>query len=161
VGLSFHGEVFLLDFDVDRMVNETLYDLILKMCQKWNIKWLFVEGNSLDDYIIQPMQKFLVRNGWPANVEAVHRAGNTGSKIDAIRGLIPLYKMGQVWHPPGRGGVLVDQLMRLGRSKYDDLADCFSYVNKIQTLRNIGRNPKKGSVYRGNRSALFQKGTMV
>jgi predicted phage terminase large subunit-like protein len=152
VALPYWGEVYLLDFECDRKVNDALYVQIVDLAKRWKINEIYVETNGINDYITDPLEKFLIRNGVIASVTGVHA---TAAKEDRIMGLIPLYKMGQVYHPPGKEGLIEDQLLQFPRSKYDDLMDCFAYVNKIQTDRGIGRAPLvKGGVYYGNDEEL-------
>ena len=151
LGLPYTGEVYDLDYDMDRQVNEAMYDKVVRMCQKWNIHQVFVETNGLDKYITDPMQKYLNRNGIKALVRGIHA---TGHKDDRIQALIPLYKMGQVYHSAERHTELEDQLLLHPRSKFDDVADCFSYCVYLQTLLNRGRYSKANQIYRGDYAKL-------
>lgn len=158
VGLPFHGEVYLLDMFNDRKVTEAFYEEIYQYAVRWMVNIIYVETNGLDDYILDPLQKYLRRRGLLALVEPM-RAPSTTSKQDRIFGLVPLYKLGQIYHPDTEARrELESQLLAHPFSKFDDLADCFSYVNKVMTDRHIGFVSDPSSVYVGSDALLNQGG---
>lgn len=69
-----------------------------------------------------------LRNKYPYVVPLKH--GGI-MKETRIRGLIPRYEAGTIYHIVGKCGVLESQLLRFPHSKFDDVADSAQYQNKI------------------------------
>lgn len=68
------------------------------------------------------------RNRWPYVVPLKH--GGI-MKETRIRGLLPRYEAGTIYHLEGKCTVLEDQLLRFPKAVHDDCADSAQYQNKI------------------------------
>lgn len=74
------------------------------------------------------LEECALRNKYPYVVPLKH--GGI-MKETRIRGLIPRYEVGTIYHIIGKCGVLESQLLRFPHSKFDDVADSAQYQNKI------------------------------
>lgn len=82
---------------------------------------------------VEAIEPFLIdecalRNKYPYVVPLKH--GGI-MKETRIRGLIPRYEAGTIYHIIGRCSVLEEQLIRFPNAKHDDVADSAQYQNKI------------------------------
>lgn len=167
-GATIYGHGFELESQAIRKVNDDMYEEALNFCRKWLLRDIYVETNGLEDYITQPLQNYLRKNGWLCNVWGIHSSGNKEDRIATLR---PGYKKGHFWHNPHAerlqtvAGVLDEngepvllseleaQLLN-DRSKYDDLKDCWATFTKIMTLRNMGRLGEDSKIYIPNSSVM-------
>ena len=68
------------------------------------------------------------RNKYPRIVELKHGGIQ---KETRIRGLIPRYANGDIFHITGECDALEDELMRFPKSRFDDVSDSFAYSSQI------------------------------
>ncbi len=69
---------------------------------------------------------------------------NSAAKVDRIRGLIPLYKSGVIFHRRGVDNELERELLQFPKGKHDDRIDALSML--LQVVKNTGKG--HASVFR-------------
>lgn len=99
----------------------------------------------IEPYFIQECQK---RRVYPMVVPLKH--GGV-MKETRIRGLIPRYEQGKMFHIEGKCGALEDELLRFPKGKNDDVADAAQYQNKI--AEPYIPNDEEFGLYKGNFSS--------
>lgn len=126
------------------LINEKLHadeivDHALNMCEQINSNVLAVEVTSLKEFITFPIRNEIARRG--INVELVELSPRM-KKEDRAKGLIPLYRRGQVLHAPVGMAALEAQLLSFPRPRYWDALDCAAYVVELFDIgaRYFGRH---------------------
>lgn len=111
-----------------RFNSKGLIDLIFQLCDEGFEKIGLEETaftEAVEPFFIDECAK---RNKYPYVVPLKH--GGI-MKETRIRGLIPRYEAGTIYHIEGRCQVLEDQLIRFPKARHDDVADSAQYQNKI------------------------------
>jgi hypothetical protein len=65
------------------------------------------------------------------------------SKIDRIKGLIPFYEQGKVWHREGQCELLEEELLWLGEGSHPDIADAHAYGVKLWIAPGVSSEEKE------------------
>lgn len=140
VGFNRFGEVFVLDYDMERVTEDNLYKLVSKQCKRWNIKHVYGETNKLGDFLTKPLLKYLRGDKIMAHVTGIHAKGKKGDRIYA---LYPLFSQHRVHFNIHRYKELAKQLLDWPAADYDDLMDTLAHALWVMAERNIGRAPKE------------------
>jgi phage terminase large subunit-like protein len=108
--------------------SKTLIDLIFQMHDE-GFEKIGIEQTAYSE-AIEPffLEECKVRNKYPYVVQLKH--GGI-MKETRIRGLIPRYEAGTIYHIEGDCEALEDELLRFPKGLHDDVADSAQYQNKI------------------------------
>lgn len=111
-----------------RFNSKGLIDLVFQLHDE-GFEKIGIEETAFTE-AIEPffLDECALRNKYPYVVALKH--GGI-MKETRIRGLIPRYEAGTIYHIIGRCGALENQLLRFPHSKFDDVADSAQYQNKI------------------------------
>ena len=140
VGLGYdprRKRICLLDCVNKRMEPDEIYEQSYEMARRLRTTIIAVKVTSLNLFITYPFNTYLSTKGYP-NVEEVKETRN---KLERIRELAPIYRMGFFWHHsdgPDKGvnAALEAQLCTFPRSKFLDVADCVADVIPLLSLSN-------------------------
>ncbi len=111
-----------------RFNSKGLIDLIFRLHDE-GFEKIGIEATAYTE-AIEPffLEECRVRNKYPYVVPLKH--GGV-MKETRIRGLIPRYEAGTIYHIEGKCEVLEEQLLKFPRGIHDDVADSTQYQNKI------------------------------
>lgn len=140
VGLGYDAKrkrICLLDCVNEKLEPENIYKAAYEMAVNIRTTIIAVKVTSLNLFITYPFNTYLSTKGYP-NVEEVKE---TRDKLERIRELAPIYRMGFFWHHsdgPGEGvnTALEAQLLTFPRSKFLDVADAVADVIPLLSLSN-------------------------
>ncbi len=126
VGLSMSkNKIFVLDLDAGRFHPDELYEKAFEMCRRYRSRVLAYEVTSLHEFISYPLKTAAAQKGMVLEfIELQAR----GSKEERVRGLIPFYRRGEVFHNRANCGKLEAQLLSFPRSKKWDCMDVLAYI---------------------------------
>lgn len=126
------GAIYQLDTVNKKLHPNELYEEIYKMAVRLRTTTIAVEVTSLNEFITYPLNNFLSQKGYPPVVELKARQ----NKLERIKQLAPLYRMGAIYHNPVKSirEPLENQLSTFPRSKYLDVADCSAYMIELFAL---------------------------
>jgi hypothetical protein len=102
------------------------------MKSKWNATVIAVEVTSLNEFITYPLKNELRRRkvfGYTF-IELKPR----DKKENRIKALMPLYRLGLIYHNPLVCDKLEDQLLHFPASKLLDVMDAFAYIAELFTI---------------------------
>lgn len=119
---------WMLDAREYRFNSKGLIDLIFQLKDE-GFEKIGIEETAFTE-AIEPffLDECRLRNSWPYVVPLKHGGVMKESRI---RGLIPRYEAGTIFHIIGRCDVLEEQLVRFPNALHDDVADAAQYQNKI------------------------------
>lgn len=131
-----------------RLYPDELYEEMFNQVKQFNSFILGFETTGLNEFISQPIQsECRVRNLHPILMELQARKGvGEKGKIERIKTLAPLYKLGYIYHNPVNCGPLELQLLAFPRSKRWDVMDGFAYITHIMDKFAIYFDPTDGPV---------------
>ena len=117
----------------ERFYPDQLYDEMFRQVVMFKSFVLGYEVTGLNEFIIQPVEsECRVRGIHPILLELTAKRGvHEKGKIERIRTLAPLYKLGYVYHNKANSGPLEAQLLSFPRSKLWDVMDGFAYITWI------------------------------
>ena len=130
----------------ERFYPDELYDEMFSQVLRFNSFILGYEVTGLNEFIIQPIEnECRVRGIHPLLVELQAKRGiHEKGKIERIRTLVPLYKLGYVYHNKSNCGPLEQQLLSFPRSKLWDIMDGFAYITYIMEKNAVYFDPTDG-----------------
>jgi len=131
--------LYVRDIDAGKFYPDDLYRRAIDMITRMKARALGVEVTSLNEFITQPFKNELARNNilWCEFIELKARGGNaSGSKEQRIRGLVPYYRQGLIYHNPNACHGLEAQLLAFPRSKRWDIMDALAYVIEMLDVGN-------------------------
>lgn len=140
VGFAENGDIFDLEYVNVRATNGDFYAEVARLVKAWDIVDVYIDAVGVKDYILVPLRQYLANEGLYC---LVHEVPSKGSKVDRIRGLVPLYSSGKVYHNPNMRHELESQFLQFPKGRYDDLIDCLAYAPFIAQERSIGFTPQK------------------
>lgn len=117
-------ELLLGKFRPDEIIGN-----IFRMCDNYDTHIIAVEVTGLNEFITQPMRNEALRRG--RMYEIIELKAGRDAKEDRVKGLLPYYRQGLVYHNPATAGALESQLLSYPRSKRWDAMDCAAYVVKV------------------------------
>ena len=117
------------------------HDQIFNLCDRYNVQVIGGEVTGLEEHLTYPFKNECIRRRKPAlagnfielraRVGKGELKGDEGGKDGRIRGLLPHYERGLVWHNRANCGPLEQQLISFPRSKRKDIADAAAYLNQM------------------------------
>lgn len=152
VGLDLiNAKYYIRDIIRGHFFPDELYDEIFRCASFHNCKVIGVETTGLADYFMHPFKSFMLRNGYSFQIEELKpgRGSKRGeNKIERIKGLVPFYRKGMIYHNKACCNVLEQQLLSFPRSKKLDVMDCTAYL--VQML-------EKGERYLATEETILRK----
>jgi len=118
--------LFVLEVFNDRVYPDQLYDKVFELVDRHKVRVVGMEVTSLNLWIVQPFKNEMVRRN-KTYIELVELKA-VKKKEERIRGLIPYYRQGFVYHHPAVCQELESQLLMFPVAPYDDVADSFAYI---------------------------------
>jgi hypothetical protein len=134
VGVSLdytHRRILVRDVVNARLHPDEMYEEAVAMARRLRTVNIGVEDHGLHGFIRQPFEQFIHMQPGFFNLTWLKPKGK--AKEERIKTLIPLYRMGLIWHSdvPSVCGVVEAQLMSFPHGKYKDVADCLAYINQM------------------------------
>lgn len=120
--------IYVRDLVSGKFHPDEMYDHIFKMCERLRATVIGLEVTSLNEFITWPFMNEMRRRG--LHYEVVELKAR-GQKEDRIRALIPLYRMGQVYHNKACCLKLESQLVSFPKSKLWDCMDALAYIAEM------------------------------
>jgi len=141
-GISADGRIYVVESKNWKANPDELINEIFRQQKEYN-SLVAVETVAYQQSLIHYMQVKMRLERSTFHVEQVY--SNT-KKEEKIRGLIPYYSNGLIFHAPGGSNEMEDQLKRFPNGKHDDIIDALSMT--IPYLRKPGKasNSKKSPI---------------
>lgn len=135
--------IFLRDIVSERVYPDQLYDTMFDQVLRYKSQFLAYEVTGLNEFIIQPVKsECRVRGIFPILIELNAKKGvNEKGKIERIKTLVPLYRLGYMYHNRSNCGNLEMQLISFPRSKLWDIMDAVAYITIIMDSQSIFFDP--------------------
>ena len=127
------GAVYVRDIVSERMSPERLQDEAIEMALRLHSSVIAIETTGLGSWGRWPIENEIRRRGLPlrlVELKAAHGKAEKG-KIERIKGLIPMYRRGQVFHNPTCCHRLEQQLLGFPRSRLWDQMDALAYIVEV------------------------------
>lgn len=144
--LQIIGGVFLLEYTAGKMNPSELIDEIFFHHSTWNSDLVIVETVAYQEALAHFLREQMMRTGQMLNIEEVKHSVD---KERRIRGLIPYYKSGLVFHRPGMSE-LEQQLLRFPKAAHDDIIDALALTMPfwLPPIKKAEQKPKGESLRR-------------
>lgn len=140
-GISADGRIYVLEYKNFKANPDELITEIFNQQRKYG-SLVAVETVQYQQSLVHWMQTRMRKEGHMFQVEGVRSAVNKETKI---RGMIPYYSNGVIYHAPGGMDELEDQMKRFPNGKHDDIIDALSmtipYLKKPTMNTSINKNP--------------------
>ena len=134
VGIGVNVElprIYIRDIDAGRMHPEEIYERAFAMADRLGARTIGYEVTSLNEFITYPITTYMLKRGKFYNlVELKARA----KKEDRIAMLVPLYRMGYIYHNSNVCSILESQLLSFPKAKRDDVSDATAYLVEMLEL---------------------------
>jgi hypothetical protein len=158
VGVDPDWNIYILDierFKTNRVSD--YYDKILRAHIQWGFRKIRCEVNVAQDTIVEELKhQYIRRNGLPLSIDKHRPTRHQGTKEERIHAeLAPRYENLQMWHFQGGHNMELEDELRMGNPKHDDIKDALASAVAIampaqQSARkqtsNIVYHPRFGGV---------------
>lgn len=139
VGVTFNqrnNKIFIRDIVNKKITHNELYQEATDMADRLGTNIIGVEVTGIEDYIIYPFHQYITQT--KKKFYEIVELKATGDKEDRIRGLVPFYRMGNIYHAQQEHvkGPLETQLLAFPRGKFVDIIDALSHMIKMFDLGN-------------------------
>ena len=130
---SIKNKIYFRDCIKAKLHPDQIYKEACDMADRIGTCNIGIEVTSLNEFITYPFESYIKTRGRYYNLVELKAKGK---KEDRIRGLVPFYRMGSIYHNEDMHirGPLETQLLSFPRSKEDDVMDGFAYVIKMFDL---------------------------
>lgn len=132
------NKIYIREVENEHLTYDDIYSHVFAMATKWNAHVIGYEVTGLEEFIIQPMEDFMLRGGYSFELvqldarkgEGEYQSkGSQKGKEARVGMLAPYYKRGIIYHNnEGNCQVLEDQLLEYPRAKYWDVMDATAYI---------------------------------
>jgi len=141
-GLDLEYNAFYVRLPVGEFltVNEQ-QEKAIELAERYNVVAIGIETTGLEDWILYPFKNECIRRGKPGIASKImplsaktgkgELTGEEGGKDGRIRGLIPLYEQGLIFHNEANCGPLEQQLLSFPFSRLKDIMDAAAYLNQM------------------------------
>ncbi len=142
------NRLYVRDIVSKKMHPEELYDELFLMVQRIKAKVVGIEVTSLHEWATYPLYNEMIRRK-NVNFEVIElhargsaaikdtRGSDDKGKVARVRGLVPFYRQGMIFHNAQISSPLERQLLAFPRSRNWDVMDAFSYI--VEILERGGR----------------------
>lgn len=113
------------ELEVAHLSPDEMIDNALAMCLRLNARVLAIEVTGIDEHITYPVRNEIARRNLGIELVEIHAHG---SKVDRAKGLLSLYKRGQISHNRMTMGPLEEQLLQYPHCSQWDQVDAASHV---------------------------------
>ena len=117
--------IYVRDIDAGRYPPDEILRRMFGMAARLGARRIGIETYSLEDWIMYPISNYMRMHGLAYEIVPLPAKGK---KEDRIRGLIPFYRQGLVYHNRVATFKLETQLLSFPRAKHDDVMDGLAYV---------------------------------
>jgi len=135
VGVSVNqrlASVYVRDIVNARLYPDDLYGEIVSMLMRLKCRTVGLEVTSLNEFVLYPFKQYLAKRRL-FDVEIIELKPRQ-KKEDRIKALIPLYRMGMIYHNKACCAPLEQQLVSYPRAKHDDVSDAMAYSVELFEL---------------------------
>jgi hypothetical protein len=162
IGVDPDWNIYILDIErfKTNKVSE-YYDKILKAHIKWGFRKIRAEVTVAQDAIVEELKlNYIRRNGLALSVDKFRPTRHQGNKEERIHAeLAPRYENMQMWHFKGGHNMELEDELRQGNPKHDDIKDALASAvaiaipprsrNRSGRTSNIVYHPRFGGVAHG------------
>lgn len=129
VAVDPEGErIFVRDIEAGHLMPDDIYNRAIDMAVRLKAQMIAVEKTGPNNFLIQPFQEAILSSGHYIELFPIKA---TVKKEKRIKGLIPLYRKGYVYHNRHKCEHLEQQLMSFPYSKRKDVMDAFANIIKV------------------------------
>jgi hypothetical protein len=133
------ARLYIRDIYSDKMYPDEFYENSFEMATRLDAKVIGVETTGLEEFIKQPFKNEMLRRGTFFELVWLKARGGTGDekgKVLRIRGLVPYYRLGYIYHNASCPLIskLEQQLSMFPRSKLWDIMDAEAYIIEMLAL---------------------------
>ena len=136
-----NARLYFRDLFSDKLYPDEFYKAVFDMAIKNNAKVIGIETTGLEEFIKQPIKNYMFRelNGLFFELIWLKARGGRNDekgKIERIKGLIPYYRLGYIYHNASHVEIakLESQLLMFPRSRLWDLMDGAAYIVEMLEL---------------------------
>lgn len=132
------NKIYIREVENEHLTYDDIYSHTFAMAEKWRANVIGYEVTGLEEFIIQPMEDFMLQGGHSFELvqldarkgEGEYQSkGSQKGKEARVGMLAPYYKRGIIYHNnEGNCQVLEDQLLEYPRAKYWDVMDATAYI---------------------------------
>ena len=136
--------IYVRDIVNERLHPDEAFEEVYKMCKRLGARVVGVEVTGLEEYIQYPIKTFFARKDFCPEFVWLKSPGgpkNYHMKEQRIKGLVPFYRQGLVYHNPTACIPLESQLLSFPRSKRFDVMDATAYVIEMLDLADRYMEP--------------------
>lgn len=135
--------IFFREIVSARMYPDEIYNEMFRQVLEFKSFILGYEVTGLNEFIIQPIEsECRVRGIFPLLLQLQAKKGqNEKGKIERIKTLAPLYRLGYMYHNKSNCGPLEMQLLGFPRSKLWDVMDGAAYITHIMDSQSVHFDP--------------------
>jgi len=141
-----NGLFYFVDYFSEKVTGNALYDEIIRFILKYNAIAIGIETTGLEDWIIEPFKFKVKQRGIFCNIIAL-KAGRGSARGKGkelrIRGLIPYYEQGKVFHNILKCDRYEVQLLSFPKATRWDIMDAASYLPMMIREGNLIFNTKQ------------------
>jgi len=128
------NQLFVRDVVEEHFTTDALYEAALGMCARLNARILAVEVTGLDEYITGPLQTAIFKSRLPVIMVEVKPRDK---KERRPAGLLPYYRMGDVFHNRTCCGTLEDRLEEWPACASWDAIDAFDMIIPVMEQHSV------------------------
>lgn len=129
--------IYIRDIVNERLHPDDAFEQVYQMCRRLGSRIVGVEITGLEEYIQYPIKNYFAKKDFMPEFIWLKSPGGTKNfdgKERRIKGLVPFYRQGQVYHNKTACGPLESQLLAFPRSKKFDVMDATAYVIEMLDL---------------------------
>jgi len=136
-------KIFFRDISSSKMYPDEIYDEMFRQIRVFNSFILGYETTGLNEFIIQPIEnECRVRNMHPLLMQLQAKRGvSEKGKVERIKTMAPLYRLGYMYHNKNNCSKLETQLLGFPKSKLWDVMDASAYVTYIMDKQAVYFDP--------------------
>ena len=136
-------KIFFRDISSSKMYPDEIYDEMFRQIRVFNSFILGYETTGLNEFIIQPIEnECRVRNMHPLLMQLQAKRGvSEKGKVERIKTMAPLYRLGYMYHNKNNCSKLETQLLGFPKSKLWDVMDASAYITYIMDKQAVYFDP--------------------
>lgn len=123
IGIAPDMSIYQMEYRNERFDLFETIEAIFDHIDKYSPDLLVIENVAYQEALLQLLKKEMQLRNKFVRIEPVH---SSVDKNQRIRGLLPYYRMGRIYHRAESCQALEDQLLAFPRGKHDDIIDALS-----------------------------------
>ncbi|MFQ5786448.1 MAG: LAGLIDADG family homing endonuclease, partial [Thermodesulfobacteriota bacterium] len=156
IGITNESDILILD--IDRFKTEKvseMWDHVLKMHHKWDVRRLRAETNMGQKIIVAQFKEYIRQQGSLISVDDVYRTRHEGTKRERNTAILePRYSQGKIWHYKGGNCQILEEELVNNFPEHDDIEDALASAVEIAKpprlyMDNMMENSDNELVYNG------------